>query len=253
MKYCPHKYLCAMKTSYFQTTLFLCFVMLICSGSSANGQSDIDIKTIIFYTVVIGIPVILFFWYLYKEDQKANKFKQALLNQQEMQKKKEEDYNNQRNSFVRLNGLPDKTYSLEPFNINADIDVYDKDNRLFIFGKEYDFTSILDSYITDSAQTIKGSIKAVTTSNNADVLGRSVVGGLIGGSAGAIIGGTTGSKTTHYIRGNDKIQHDYTIVVCMDSITSPVVEIHTGKDSTLTNELMGLFNVIISRNKGKIN
>ena len=45
----------------------------------------------------------------------------------------------------------------------------------------------------------------------------------------------------------DKTEHDYTVIINVDSISEPVIRIHTGRDGKLTNEIVGLMNVIISR------
>jgi hypothetical protein len=78
-------------------------------------------------------------------------------------------------------------------------------------------------------------------------LGRSVVGSVLGGTAGAIIGGTTAQQKTEYIQEDDRTIHDYTVIININSISNPVIRIHTGRDGKLTNEIVGLMNVIISR------
>ena len=39
---------------------------------------------------------------------------------------------------------------------------------------------------------------------------------------------------------------DYTVNITMNSITDPIINIHTGEDVKLTNEVVSLMNVIIA-------
>ena len=79
------------------------------------------------------------------------------------------------------------------------------------------------------------------------MIGRSIIGDVMAGPAGAVIGGTTGKKQTEFTQGNDYTVHDYTVIININSISDPIIRIHTGKDGTLTNEIVGLMNVILSR------
>lgn len=106
---------------------------------------------------------------------------------------------------------------------------------------------ILCLVLSDNPQVIKGNITAVTKSKNGSVIGRAIVGDVVAGPAGAIIGGTTAKKNTEFIQGNDRTIHDYTVIINMNSIVEPIIRIHTGEDGRLTNEIVGLMNVIISR------
>ncbi len=78
---------------------------------------------------------------------------------------------------------------------------------------------------------------------------RAVVGNILLGGAGAVIGGSTAGKTTITTQGDDTVQHDYTIVINVDSLSNPILRIHVGRDGVLANEIVGLMNVIINRNK----
>ena len=54
-------------------------------------------------------------------------------------------------------------------------------------------------------------------------------------------------KNTEYIQEDDKTFHDYTVIINVNSIAEPIIRIHTKEDGKLTNEIVGLMNVIISR------
>ena len=60
--------------------------------------------------------------------------------------------------------------------------------------------------------------------------------------------GTTGKKQTEIKQEDDVTVHDYTVYVNVDSISNPVETINVGNNANLANEILGLFNIIISRN-----
>ena len=45
----------------------------------------------------------------------------------------------------------------------------------------------------------------------------------------------------------DRTIHDYTVIINVNSISNPVIRVHTGERGKLTNEIVGLMNVIIAR------
>jgi heme exporter protein D len=149
--------------------------------------------------------------------------------------------------YVAENGTPDRTIEIEEFNRENVILVHEAAKQIYICGKTYDFKDIISCTFSDSPTVIKGAVKAVTKSNNGSTIGRAIVGDVIAGSAGAIIGGTTGKKTTEFHRENDRTVHDYTVVINVNSIANPIIRIHTGEGGRMTNEIVGLMNVIIAR------
>lgn len=69
------------------------------------------------------------------------------------------------------------------------------------------------------------------------------------GGVGAVVGGATARKETTVKQENDKIIHDYTVIININSLSEPIVKIPLGTDGTKVNEIVGLMNVIISRKK----
>ena len=86
--------------------------------------------------------------------------------------------------------------------------------------------------------------------DNGNMLGRAVVGGLIAGGAGAIIGGSTADKNTTSIsvieQENDVTWHDYTVWITVKDLAKPMIQIRIGKNATLMNEIVALVNAIIA-------
>lgn len=213
----------------------------------AGGYS----ATSLFVIAVVVIVFVLFAGIQGFQDEKLKKFenedeehrKEAYL----LKRAKEEAYQKARSEFVTQNGEPDKTIIIEDTDLNSEIWVYESAKKVYIMGNEYLFKDIMSCTFTDSPRTVKGKIIAETKSKNGNVIGRAIVGSIVAGSAGAIIGGTTGKKNTVYHQEDDKVVHDYTVVINMNSIITPILRIHTGERGRLTNEIVGLMNVIITR------
>lgn len=160
---------------------------------------------------------------------------------------KQKDFNNWYNSYVSSAGKPDKIITIKQYDTSNVIYVHEAQKRVYIQGKNYDFKDIISCTFTDSPKTYKGQLTSVTKSDNRNTIGRAIVGGAIAGPAGAIIGGSTSKKITSYEQGTDKIVHDYTVVININSISNPIIRINTGDDGRLTNDIVGLMNVIILR------
>ena len=201
---------------------------------------------------MIVIVIVVFFFIMMivaiqEEEKRKEKKEQARLKREEKLKAQTEEYETLKQQFLTTNGTPDKTLVIDKLDLNSEIHVYESSKRVFIHGKEYAFKDVMSCTFSDNPRVIKGKITAITKSKNGSVIGRAIVGDVVAGPAGAIIGGTTAKKNTEFIQGNDKTVHDYTVIINMNSIVEPVIRIHTGEDGKLTNEIVGLMNVIISR------
>lgn len=151
------------------------------------------------------------------------------------------------NKYVAENGTPDKTIVVKPNDEMELIHVHEAKKQVYLKGKMYNFKDFISVTFTDSPTTIKGKTTATTKSSTGSTVGRAIVGDVIAGPAGAIIGGTTGKKTTEFHHENDRVIHDYTVVININSIATPIVRINTGQDGKTTNEIVGLINVILTR------
>ena len=228
-------------------SLLFLFAFAIIGGGSIEDDGSISswvwIVAVILavFVVVVGISA------NQKENEKKEKEKERQKKREAALKAKSEEYEIQKQSFLTENGVPDKSIIIKENEIDSEIHVYESKKTVFIMGKPYGFNDIMSCTISDNPKTIKGKISAVTKSDNGNVIGRSIVGGVVGGSAGAVIGGATAKKNTEYIQEDDKVVHDYTVIINMNSISNPIIRINTGEDGRLTNEIVGLLNVIISR------
>ena len=125
--------------------------------------------------------------------------------------------------------------------------VNENTNTLFIQGTGYKFNDILSYTIQDDAKTIHSGITSTTETNSGSMLGRAALGGVLFGNVGAIIGGTTASRTTHYGSMSSTDIHKYKVIITIDSLNSPMVTVDLDNNQELMNKLSSVLNVILNR------
>jgi len=235
-----------MKTKSILSLLIL-LAFCVLGGGSIDENGEIEgwfWVIIIIFVLIIIISVVNS---IQEDAKKKERAEQARLKREEQLKAQTEEYNALKQQFVETNGIPDKSLIISELDIKSEIHVYEKAKKVFIMGNDYSFRDIISCTFSDNPRIVKGKVTAITKSKNGNVIGRSIVGDVVAGPAGAIIGGTTAKKHTEYFQEDDKTVHDYTVIINMNSISEPIIRIHTGADGKLTNEIVGLMNVIISR------
>lgn len=228
---------------------------------SCGADQDQDTAIMVFvlgFVAVIMIMIIIIAKELNK--QKEDEEKARL----ELEEKRKAELEERRKAYesklAALNseiGRADKTIIFGEYDLDNEIRVYSGRNSITIFGKSYDFKAILSCTSTDDYSVKRGKAKIDTSGDTSTdtigAVGRAVVGGLIAGEAGAIIGGATAGSSTSMTGtikyGDDRILHNYTVWVTVRDIATPTIEIHTGADARLTNEVVALMNVIIAGNQ----
>lgn len=158
-------------------------------------------------------------------------------------------YSASRKVLIDKYGEPTKTISLKASDLKQEIIAFEASKRIWICGKDFSMNDIIGCSLEDNHKVIKGEITSTTKTKNGNMVKRAVVGNILLGGAGAVIGGSTAGKTTITTQGDDTVQHDYTIVINVDSLSNPILRIHVGRDEVLANEIVGLMNVIVNRNK----
>lgn len=130
--------------------------------------------------------------------------------------------------------------------------IFEDVNVILVRKRIYSFKDILSCSITDNSTTThSGSVNtSKTTTSTGSMLGRAIVGGVLTGGVGAVVGAATAKKETVTIlpQTNMVIKHDYTIQINVNSILEPLIKLYLGADEDKVNEIVALFNVIISRN-----
>lgn len=227
-----------MKTKTY-LSLFVLFVFALLGGGSFDTGDILYFALAVFIAIIFGI--------ISANKQLAAEEEKRIKEETEL-KLRIEEYQVQKNSFINQKGEPDKTIIIKEYDINSEINVYEKDMVIYMLGKKYSFKEIMSCQLSDNSRVVKGNITAITESKTGSMIGRAVVGDLVAGPAGAIIGGTTGKKQTEIKQEDDVTVHDYTVYVNVDSISNPVETINVGNNANLANEILGLFNIIISRN-----
>lgn len=164
---------------------------------------------------------------------------------------KEHKYNIAKNELFARNGEPCKTIVISEsrfdlFNINNELIVFDKAKKLWLCGHEISIDDINSFAIDDESVIQKGQVTAVTSTDTSSLASRSIAGALIGGEAGAIIGGATAKKQTVLKQENDKIIHDYALVVNICDINNPMLLIKIGRNKNKAMEINALMQVIMT-------
>lgn len=130
-------------------------------------------------------------------------------------------------------GIP--TLKIKPTNQslskNVVVLVYDTRKTIYINGKGYKYSDIIDFNVNDQT-----SYK--TTSSTGSMIGRGLVGGLLLGGVGALAGATTGEKST--IKGAST----YRINVIMRNMNDPIVTYVTSENECAQKMIAVLKNII---------
>jgi hypothetical protein len=184
-----------------------------------------------------------------KEEERKRKQEERKAQKQDEIERKTPIYNTKKDELVSKYGQPDKTIILEELNLEKEIIAFGKVNRIWLLGKDLPMSDILSCTFSDNHRIIKGSVSYETKTSTGNMAKRAVVGGVLTGGVGAVIGGATARKETTVKQENDKIVHDYTIIININSLAEPIVKIPLGTDGAKVNEIVGLMNVIINRNK----
>lgn len=222
--------------------LFICICFIV--GWNTLGA------ILIILTVVL---IIFVFSSTQSENEKDAELKKR---NQEIKVKREENiqnviipaYNDSYAALLKKYGQPTKKISLALYDLNKDIIAFEESSRIWICGNDLQMKNIISCTFTDDMKIVKGKITSTTQTKNGNMVKRAVVGDVLLGGAGAIIGGSTAAKSTITTQENDKVYHNYTVLVNVDSLSDPIIYIQIGDNGTKLNEIIGLFNVIVKRN-----
>lgn len=147
--------------------------------------------------------------------------------------KDEKEYSLWEVDLEKKYGIP--TLKIKPTNQslskNVVVLVYDTRKTIYINGKGYKYSDIIDFNVNDQT-----SYK--TTSSTGSMIGRGLVGGLLLGGVGALAGATTGEKST--IKGAST----YRINVIMRNINDPIVTYVTSENECAQKMIAVLKNII---------
>lgn len=201
---------------------------------------------------IIGHIVMLWDAAMAKREREKTAAKKELEEKRRLElEEKEHKYNIAKNELFARNGEPCKTIVISEsrfdlYNINNELIVFDKAKKLWLCGHEISIDDINSFVIDDESVIQKGQITAITSTNTGSMAGRSIAGALLGGEAGAIIGGATAKKETVFKQENDEIIHDYALVVNIRDINNPMLLIKIGRNKKKAMEINALMQVIMT-------
>lgn len=183
-----------------------------------------------------------------KEERKHRQEERKAQRQAEIEQKTP-IYNAKKEELISKYGQPDKTIILEELNLEKEIIAFGNTNRVWLLGKDLPMNDVLSCTFNDNQRIEKGKVSYETKTSTGNMAKRAVVGGVLTGGVGAVIGGATARKETTVNQENDKVYHDYTVIINVNSLSEPILKVHLGSDGAKVNEIVGLMNVIISRRK----
>lgn len=213
-------------------------------------KNDLGVVIAIICTMyIIGHTVMLWDAAMAKRNAEKAAAKKAWHEKRQLELiEKENKYNAAKNDLLARNGEPCKTIIIHESNIdiNNELIVFDKVRKLWLCGHEISIDDINSFVIDDESVIQKGQITAVTSTNTGSMAGRSITGALLGGEAGAIIGGATAKKETVFKQENDKIFHDFALIVNIRDINNPMLLIKIGRNKNKAMEINALMQVIMT-------
>ena len=216
-------------------------------------KNDLGVVIAIICTMyIIGHTVMLWDAARAKREREKIAAKKKLEEKRRLElEEKEHKYNIAKNELFARNGEPCKTIVISEsrfdlFNINNELIVFDTAKKLWLCGHEISIDDINSFAIDDESVIQKGQVTAVTSTDTSSLASRSIAGALIGGEAGAIIGGATAKKQTVLKQENDKIIHDYALVVNICDINNPMLLIKIGRNKNKAMEINALMQVIMT-------
>lgn len=184
-----------------------------------------------------------------KEDLQHELYLQGKKDEEELKRRIDSKYNKDLENITNEYGTITKNIEIKEKSVNDSVIIFAETKKIWMLGKIVDFKDILGCSLSDNSHTERGTVKYETKTSTGSMLGRAVVGGVLTGGVGAVVGGATAKKNTITVpQGNDKVIHDYTVLVNVNSLENPLLRINCGKDGAKANDVIAVINVIIRQN-----
>lgn len=223
--------------------LFFLVALIISIGEESPGIA-----------IVIGILILggfcLAIWLGVQQEKQAKaKAELARKEKEDAIKRRKRQMENLIDSLRILHGNPTKIIKVDDVNV---VTLFAAKKIVCINTEELLFDSILSIKLIDDYQIRHGKVtsNAETKTDSASLIGRSAAGAVVAGGAGALIGASSASKetTTHFKQENDKVIHDYTLLITLKTFESSLIKIRIGNNWEIATELEQLFLLIIKDN-----
>lgn len=232
-----------MKNKNVISILVLVFFAFMGGGSFSEGELK-------FYGILLVVGVIVCIIVSVIQGNKDQKEKiRKDKEKEETERRKTNQYNEDlHNLSIEYGEITNKIEFKDKSKYNC-ILIFAETKKAWIIGHAYDFKDIIGCSLSDNSHIEKGTVTYETKTSTGSMLGRAVVGGVLTGGVGAVIGGATAKKNTVAVpQGNDKMIHDYTVLVNINSLTTPIVRVRCGSDGAKANDIVAIMNVIIRQN-----
>jgi hypothetical protein len=207
---------------------------------------------IAFAIIILVILVVIGVNASNEHEEQQKKLRQAKIDQR---KKAEEMFLQIKQNLIDEYGEPDNLINfnnLWEYQIRKCIIVWINKSMLYVGGNHISFTDISSYNIVDNYQIKHGKINGSldTKTNTGSLIGRSAAGAVIGGGVGAVIGASSASKKTdlNYTQDNDKLVHDYTLIIKTKDIKNPTIQFSMGDKWKKVAEVESILDILISQN-----
>ena len=210
--------------------------------------------TVLEWMLVVFFALFCIFGIILNEKEEKNKksrkeeYKKRIVEEQEYIKN---EYEKKKYLLIKKYGEPDKDVIIKYRGLQSDIMSFSNFNRIWILGHDYSMDDIIGCSLHDEQSIQQGTVSFETKVKTGNMVKRAVVGGLLFGGAGAVIGGVTAKKASISKQDDDKVVHNYTVFINVNSMSNPVISVNVGKDVHKANEIVSLINVIIYNRDNK--
>ena len=210
--------------------------------------------TVLEWMLVVFFALFCIFGIILNEKEEKNKksrkedYKKRIVKEQEYIKN---EYEKKKYLLIKKYGEPDKDVIIKYRGLQSDIMSFSNFNRIWILGHDYSMDDIIGCSLHDEQSIQQGTVSFETKVKTGNMVKRAVVGGLLFGGAGAVIGGVTAKKPSISKQDDDKVVHNYTVFINVNSMSNPVISVNVGKDVHKANEIVSLINVIIYNRDNK--
>lgn len=203
------------------------------------------------------ILLILFFVFILYRLLSFNDVEEEQKRKEKAEQRKQQAFETYSNKFANLTArLGECTMKItlnysKMKSIQNEVLVFETAQKIILNANEYNFADILGYSIVDDStnETITTSEGKATTSTGS-MLGRAVVGGVLMGGLGAVAGAATASKNVKSdATGLTKTKHNYKFYINVNSLQQPTVSLSVGSNTDRAQELAGVLNIILQRNK----
>lgn len=128
--------------------------------------------------------------------------------------------------------------------------IFDSYDIIVICGEKFSYRDIIGCTMTDSQSSITTSVTdGIISAKNGSVLGRAILGGIVGGGIGALAGAATSSKEVETrSEFNTVTNHSYMITIQLNNMQRPIIKIVIDNDLSTVQEIMAIFTIILRKN-----